>query len=68
MESRGKEPRESCSSTWLAVLGFMVMGFVSSTVSGQSSFLAHGPSLTQGLGGACVSMDGFQHKGFRENW
>ena len=49
-------------------LGFHGDGICFSTVSGQSSFLAH--IWSDSGSGWCMrlSQDGFQHKGFRKNW
>lgn len=35
-EQRGKDTQENCSATWLAALGFMVVGVNFRVVSGQS--------------------------------
>ena len=47
-EQEGKGTQENCSVTWLAVLGFMVMGLVSHVVFSQSFWLRVLPS------GACL--------------
>ena len=58
-EQQGKGTQESCSATWLAVSGFMVMGLVSglplANHSDSGSFLVVRASLSQ---------DGFQREGF----
>ena len=50
-EQEGKGTQENCSATWLAVLGFMVMGLVSrwslANHSNSESFLVAQSSLSQ---------------------
>ena len=50
-EQEGKGSQENCSVTWLAVSGFMVMGFVSglslANHSDSESFLVAHASLSQ---------------------
>ena len=50
-EQEGKGTQENCSATWLAVLGFMVMGLISwwslANHSNSESFLVAHASLSQ---------------------
>ena len=59
--SRVREPKRTALSTWLAVLGFMVMGLVS-----RSSFTNHPNSESFLVVRALFSQDGCQREGFWE--
>ena len=60
-EQEGKRTQENCSATWLAVLGFMVMGFVS-----RLSLVNHSDSESFLVVQALFSQDGRQREGFWE--
>ena len=60
-EQEGKRTQENCSATWLSVLGFMVMGFVS-----RLSLVNHSDSESFLVVQALFSQDGRQREGFWE--
>ena len=57
----GKGTQESCSATWLSVLGFLVMALVSGF-----SLAHHSDSASFLVVRALVSQDGCQREGFWE--
>ena len=60
-EQKGKGTQENCSVTWLAVLGFMVMGLVSGL-----SLANHSDSESFLVVHTLFSQDGCQREGFWE--
>ena len=58
-EQEGKGTQETCSATWLAVSGFMVMELVS-----RLSLASHSDSESFLVAHALLSQDGFQGGGF----
>ena len=60
-EQEGKRTQENCSATWLADLGFMVMGLVS-----RLSLVNHSDSESFLVVQALFSQDGRQREGFWE--
>ena len=60
-EQQGKGTQENCSATWLAVLGFMVMGLISGL-----SLASHSDSGSFLVARTWLSQDGFHREGFWE--
>ena len=60
-KQEGKGAQENCSVTWLAVLGFMVMGLVSGL-----SLANHSDSENFLVVHTLLSQDGYQQEGFWE--
>ena len=60
-EQQGKGTQENCSASWLTVVGFMVMGFVSGF-----SLANHSDLVSFLVVHALLNQDGYPREGFWE--